>query len=222
MSSIEITGNDLRTSSGLRTWYGILFLSHQTLQRSWKLSHSVRMIRSPVTWKRLSRSSRPHSSSNAIHFFIASRAQSIQTSPSSPGRSPYEERTPRVSSPDVDRALPAPYASTIVTFAPILRRLSAVQPPHAPAPTTTMSGDSPERTNGHARRRRDLRLSARAIRPADQERTGARAGDLQKVTPSDGTVAEVRVFARHRREGELGVIRTRCRRGGVRARNGGD
>ncbi len=72
MSSIEITGNDLRTSSGLRTWYGILFLSHQTLQRSWKLSHSVRMIRSPVTWKRLSRSSRPHSSSNCdplLHRF---------------------------------------------------------------------------------------------------------------------------------------------------------
>ncbi len=47
----------------------------------------------------------------------------------------------------------------------------------------------------HARCRRDLRLSAPQIRPADEERARARAGDLQKVAPSDGTVVEVRIFA---------------------------
>src|SRR6185503_10473949 len=50
--------------------------------------------------------------------------------------------TPRVSSPDVERAFPGPYESTSVTFAPIFRRFIAVKLPHAPAPMTTMSGDA--------------------------------------------------------------------------------
>src|SRR5215467_8354812 len=103
---------------------------------------------SPVMWKRLSRISRPHSSSNVIQRFIDSRAQSIHSSPSVPRLSPYDDRTPRVSSPDVDRALPGPYASTSVTLTPCLRRLYAVKLPHRPAPTTTTSGDAEaERTD---------------------------------------------------------------------------
>src|SRR5688572_13651844 len=70
---------------------------------------------------------------------MASRAHRVQSSPDSPVRSPYDERTPRVSSPEVERALPGPYASTSVTLRPRWRRLSAVKLPQAPAPMTTTS-----------------------------------------------------------------------------------
>src|SRR6185369_2146363 len=100
------------------------------------------MIRSPVLWKRFKRISRPHSSSNATHRRIDSRAHNVHISPCWPVRSPYDERTPRVSSPDVDRELPGPYASTSVTLAPRRRRFMAVKLPHPPAPMTTTSGDA--------------------------------------------------------------------------------
>src|SRR5438132_409911 len=73
---------------------------------------------------------------------MESRAHIVQSSPSGPFLSPYEERTPRVSSPDVERALPGPYASTSVTFAPIFWRLRAVKLPQTPAPMTTISGEA--------------------------------------------------------------------------------
>ena len=66
---------------------------------------------------------------------MPSRAHWTHSSPAS--RSPYEDRMPRVSSPDVACALAGPYASTRVTEAPICRMCSAVHPPHTPAPTTT-------------------------------------------------------------------------------------
>src|SRR5712664_4244366 len=47
----------------------------------------------------------------------------------------------RVSPPELARELPGPQASTSVTRAPWRRRNSAVQPPNAPAPTTTMRGE---------------------------------------------------------------------------------
>src|SRR5580765_4418402 len=43
----------------------------------------------------------------------------------------------RVSPPELARSLPAPQASTSVTRAPPRSRCRAVQPPNAPAPTTT-------------------------------------------------------------------------------------
>src|SRR5881397_3163387 len=43
----------------------------------------------------------------------------------------------RVSPPELARELPGPQASTSVTRAPRRSRWSAVQPPNAPAPTTT-------------------------------------------------------------------------------------
>src|SRR5947209_19495574 len=46
----------------------------------------------------------------------------------------------RVSSPELDRELAGPHASTSVTRAPRRNSESAVQPPNAPAPTTTMCG----------------------------------------------------------------------------------
>src|ERR1700746_1336351 len=46
----------------------------------------------------------------------------------------------RVSPPELARELPGPQASTSVTCAPIRRRWRAVQPPKAPAPTTTTLG----------------------------------------------------------------------------------
>src|ERR1035437_8616394 len=81
----------------------------------------------------------PHVASNSIHFAIALRAQRAQTSPAGATRSPYELRTPRVSSPEVDRAFPGPHSSIISTFAPFCWRFSAVHPPQHPAPITTTS-----------------------------------------------------------------------------------
>src|SRR5438105_15182090 len=46
----------------------------------------------------------------------------------------------RVSSPELDREFPAPHASTKVTRTPLRSSDSAVHPPNAPAPTTTMCG----------------------------------------------------------------------------------
>src|SRR5688572_24587306 len=46
----------------------------------------------------------------------------------------------RVSPPELERALPGPHASISSTFAPRLRRCSAVHPPNAPAPMTTTRG----------------------------------------------------------------------------------
>src|SRR5690242_5235435 len=46
----------------------------------------------------------------------------------------------RVSPPELARAWPGPHASTSVTCAPRRRSSSAVQPPNAPAPTTTTRG----------------------------------------------------------------------------------
>src|SRR6186713_1804928 len=43
----------------------------------------------------------------------------------------------RVSPPELARACPGPHASTSVTCAPLRRSINAVQPPKAPAPTTT-------------------------------------------------------------------------------------
>src|SRR6266850_7910302 len=43
----------------------------------------------------------------------------------------------RVSPPELARELPGPQASSSVTRAPPRNRWSAVQPPNAPAPTTT-------------------------------------------------------------------------------------
>src|SRR5687768_12353683 len=77
----------------------------------------------------------PYSSSQSRQRLIDSLAQTTHDS-----LLPYELRTPRVSSPDVDREFPAPYRSTIVTRAPMRLRLSAVHAPKLPPPTTTMSG----------------------------------------------------------------------------------
>src|SRR4051812_1496061 len=44
----------------------------------------------------------------------------------------------RVFPPELDSELPGPHASTRRTSAPMLRSCSAVQPPKAPAPTTTI------------------------------------------------------------------------------------
>src|SRR6185369_5808758 len=49
----------------------------------------------------------------------------------------------RVSPPELARALPGPHASTSVTRAPRRCSSSAVQPPKAPAPTTTTRIDTP-------------------------------------------------------------------------------
>src|SRR6185369_12654028 len=46
----------------------------------------------------------------------------------------------RLSPPELARELPGPQASTSVTCAPIRKRWRAVQPPKAPAPTTTTFG----------------------------------------------------------------------------------
>src|SRR5262245_6843317 len=46
----------------------------------------------------------------------------------------------RVSPPELARLLPGPQASSRVTRAPWRRRYNAVQPPNAPAPTTTTCG----------------------------------------------------------------------------------
>src|SRR5215212_9114428 len=52
----------------------------------------------------------------------------------------------RVSPPELERRLPGPHESTSVTSAPRESRFSAVQPPKAPAPTTTIRGlvDAPK------------------------------------------------------------------------------
>src|SRR4029434_11351777 len=61
---------------------------------------------------------------------------------------PYVARMTRVSPPELARGVPGPQASSSVTFAPRRRRNSAVQPPNAPAPTTTTfilaRGDCPD------------------------------------------------------------------------------
>src|SRR5256885_10266909 len=44
----------------------------------------------------------------------------------------------RVSPPELAREFPGPHASSNVTFAPFFRSSRAVQPPNAPAPTTTI------------------------------------------------------------------------------------
>src|SRR6185503_14505628 len=75
-----------------------------------------------------------HSSSHSAQRWIACLAHTTQLS-----RLPYELRTPRVSSPDVERELPGPYMSMSVTLAPMRCRCSAVQPPNAPAPITAIS-----------------------------------------------------------------------------------
>src|SRR5256885_8897559 len=54
----------------------------------------------------------------------------------------------RVSPPELARELPGPQASTRVTFAPFRNRWRAVQPPNAPAPTTTTLGPRAEREPG--------------------------------------------------------------------------
>src|SRR6187551_810255 len=57
----------------------------------------------------------------------------------------------RVSPPELARELPGPHASTSVTRAPPRRRYSAVQPPNAPAPTTTTEGLGLDRGGGDGR-----------------------------------------------------------------------
>src|SRR5512145_309187 len=50
----------------------------------------------------------------------------------------------RVSPPELERACPGPQASISVTCAPRRSSSSAVHPPNAPAPTTTMRGELAE------------------------------------------------------------------------------
>src|SRR5258705_14192 len=126
-----MTGYCERTSLGVSTSYLMPTVS-QFLRVSLTYgSQSLRKMRSPVVWNTRSWVVRPNSSSHAFHRFIASLAQRAQSTPW--GRSPYDERTPRVSSPDVDRELPGPHVSTSVRRAPIFRRWYAVHPPNAPA-----------------------------------------------------------------------------------------
>src|SRR5687767_5055928 len=73
-----------------------------------KFSHSERKVKSPVVTKRRIFRSRPHSSSHAFHLWMERFAHCIHCSPCGGWRSPYEDRTPRVSSPDVERELPGP------------------------------------------------------------------------------------------------------------------
>jgi hypothetical protein len=56
------------------------------------------------------------------------------------GVGPYVARIVRVSPPELAREFPGPHASSSVTRAPLCTRLSAVQPPNAPAPTTITEG----------------------------------------------------------------------------------
>src|SRR5262245_2632123 len=110
-------GYSRATSSIFGASKGILSFFHN----SWVLlvneSGAVRKIMSPVLKNRRTFISRPHSSSNLDQRSIASLAHVIQSSAHRP-LSPYDERTPRVSSPEVERELPGPYASTKVTDAP--------------------------------------------------------------------------------------------------------
>src|SRR5687767_9602241 len=73
-----------------------------------KFSHSLRKVKSPVVTKRRILRSRPHSSSHAFQRWIERLAHCIHRSPSGGTLSPYELRTPRVSSPDVEREFPGP------------------------------------------------------------------------------------------------------------------
>src|SRR5688572_3178233 len=75
-------------------------------------SHSRRKMRSPVVWKTFAWIVRPNSSSHAFHRLMASLAHRAQSTPW--GRSPYDVRMPRVSSPDVDREFPGPHVSMSV------------------------------------------------------------------------------------------------------------
>src|ERR671935_1805546 len=74
----------------------------------------------------------------------------------------YTPRMTRVSPPDDARECPAPHASTSVTRIPARRSASAVQPPNAPAPTTTTCS-----LGGHAA---DLVVAARAVGRPDANR----------------------------------------------------
>ncbi len=90
--------------------------------RSVKISGAERKMRSPVLKKSRTFIWRPHSASNFVHRSIARFAQVAHSSALAP-RSPYELRTPRVSSPDVAREFPGPYASTSLTDAPELPKV---------------------------------------------------------------------------------------------------
>src|ERR1700687_883027 len=59
-------------------------------------------------------------------------------------------RMTRVSPPELAREFPGPQASTSVTLAPPRRSISAVQPPKAPAPTTTTAGAAAPAAGGPA------------------------------------------------------------------------
>src|SRR5262245_49460420 len=129
-------GQRFRTSSTGRDSYGMRFRSHHSRVVFVNGSSSALRMTSPVVKKTCILSGFAYSASHCFQRCMATRAHCIHSSPF--GRSPYELRTPRVSSPDVERELPGPSMSTSVTLAPMRRRLSAVHPPQAPAPTTTM------------------------------------------------------------------------------------
>src|SRR6266702_1737821 len=81
----------------------------------------------------------------------------------------------RVSPPELARELPGPQASSSVTRAPRRRRYSPVQPPNAPAPTTTTCSGwftgikPPSATAAH-----DSRNTRRSTVSAPPARRGAR------------------------------------------------
>ena len=171
----SITGYCERTSLGVSTSYLMPIVSQFFRVSFMYGSQSLRKIRSPVVWKTFACIVRPNSSSHAFHRLIASVAHRAQSTPC--GRSPYDVRTPRVSSPDVDRELPGPHVSMSVTRAPIFRRWYAVHPPNAPAPMTAMSGDFWPMTAG-ARRGAGAAAAAaaRARPPLTQRRRAIRSG----------------------------------------------
>src|SRR6266566_470841 len=81
-------------------------------------------------------------------------------------------RMTRVSPPELERVLPAPQASTSVTCAPRCSRCSAVQPPKAPAPTTTTRGLEVLKSDCASRR---LTKGAAATHPRNVRRERVRS-----------------------------------------------
>ena len=114
-------GYSRATSSTFGVSNGIPSCFQSSRVLSVKASGAGRKMKSPVLKNKRTFICRPHSASNAVHRSMARFAQVVHNSARMP-RSPYELRTPRVSSPDVARELPGPYASTSLTRAPSCRR----------------------------------------------------------------------------------------------------
>src|SRR5438132_13488244 len=88
----------------------------------------------------------------------------------------------RVSPPELDRELPGPHESMSVTCAPRRRRCSAVHPPNAPAPTTTMRGADCAKTGWPSK---SAAATGTAAAPAINVRREITVSEIHACTEAD-------------------------------------